>query len=29
LLKAHPGPATSMIVDECEALSRADAAFHM
>jgi len=29
LLKSHPGPATARIVEECDALSRAVAAFHM
>jgi hypothetical protein len=29
VLKAHQGPATSTIIDECEALARAIAAFHM
>lgn len=29
LLKAHPGLEFSMLVDECEALTRAIAAFHM
>ena len=29
LLKSHPGPATAAMVEECEALARAIAAFHM
>jgi hypothetical protein len=29
VLKSHQGPATSAIVEECEALARAIAAFHM
>ena len=29
LLQAHPDPAAAPIVEECEALSRAVAAFHM
>lgn len=29
LLNAHPGPDTAAIVEECEALVRAVAAFHM
>ncbi len=29
LLQAHPGPGTSSIVEECEALSHSIAAFHM
>ena len=29
LLKGHPGPATAAAIEECEALSKAIAAFHM
>lgn len=29
ILKSHPGPATSKIAEECEALARAIHAFHM